>query len=81
MPLSDDQQSNIGQFLTNTSAGSAAITGTTGWLGWIESNSIIIGFTLTLILGTLGLVIQYRNLKLNERRVKALEAQSSGNAS
>ncbi|KZZ71499.1 hypothetical protein A3765_28435 [Oleiphilus sp. HI0130] len=69
-------QDHIGQALTKASVGLGSTTTFLGFKGWIEQNSVIIGFSLTLVFGAIGVCIQWKNYKLNQRRVIAMEERA-----
>lgn len=68
----------MGPALTKTSVGIGSTTSFLGINGWVEQNAVVIGVVLTLIFGVIGVCIQWKNYRLNERRVKAMEDQVKG---
>lgn len=71
-----DHIDTLGPALTKTSVGIGGTTSFFGFNGWIAQNAVVIGVILTLIFGVIGACIQWKNYKLNERRVKAMEKQA-----
>lgn len=67
----------MGPAMTKASVGIGGTTSFLGIGGWIEQNAVVIGVILTLVFGVIGVCIQWKNYRLNERRVKAMEKQAS----
>ena len=67
----------VGPALTKTSVGIGGTTSLLGFNGWVEQNAVVIGVFLTLIFGVIGVLIQYKNYRLNKRRIEAMERKNS----
>lgn len=69
-------QDTAGSILIKGSTGAAATTTFLGFNQWIEANSVLIGLGMTFVFGSIGIYFHYKNLRLSERRVKAMEEQN-----
>ncbi len=72
-----EQIDTVGPALTKTSVGIGSTTSIFGFNGWVEQNAVVIGVCLTLIFGVIGVFIQYKNYRLNKRRIEAMERQAN----
>lgn len=75
-----EQIDTIGPAFTKASVGLGGATSYFGFNGWIAQNAVVIGVVLTLVFGVIGVIIQWKNYRLNKRRVEAMEKQAQAQA-